>query len=446
VRRRRERHPTRAAPITTTTTGTTAIVAVTIAMIVTAACGSPSTNVAVPVVAPRPTAATRDAAVLTPTSDQPVEAGSTLQPVPQSTTQDVIVPASTTPPVTAPPSDDPPSGAPGTTSSVPRTSLDPAITLPRPVDPPRIPVDPGFGSASAAFDRLTGGNVGASMTIVSGGAIVFGRASGQTIDGQPATSDSPMVVASVSKIIVATAIARLQDQGLVDVAAPVPWADLGFGPHLGWIDVTIRELLDHRSGLSKARSTWFTGEGSCRDYIPSLLTTPPNAHRGQWVYSNGNYCLLGLLVEQRTGLPLDQALQRLVFDPVGAVGIHLTDDGLQPGDLPYEPGVNRLSRLGGAGTLIVSTDDVAMLLGRLTPSDRWLLQPPGVFTDQYGFGHTGTVDFAKSCVWLFDGGTTVVSATISGESVGSGGDICDIVVPAVATDLGINQGPPDRTP
>jgi CubicO group peptidase (beta-lactamase class C family) len=284
------------------------------------------------------------------------------------------------------------------------------------------------------------------MTIVSGGAVVFGRASGETINGELATSDTPMVVASVSKIIVAIALARLQDQGLVDVAGPMPWTDVGLAPHPGWIDVTIRELLDHRSGLSKARSTWFTGQGTCRDYIPTLLVDPPNDQRGNWVYSNGNYCLLGLLVEQRTGLPLDEALQQLVFDPVEVSGIHLTDDGLESGDLPYEPGVGRLSRLGGAGTLVVSTDDVAMLLGRLTPSDRWLLQPPGVFTDQYGFGHTGTVDFAKSCVWLFDGGTTVVSATIAGESVGSGGGVCDVVVPAVATDLGIGQGQPKRIP
>ncbi len=284
------------------------------------------------------------------------------------------------------------------------------------------------------------------MTVVRGGEIIFTRGAGRTIDGQPTTGDSPMVVASVSKVIVALAIARLHAQALLDVAAPVPWAELGLAPHPAWGDVAIRELLDHRSGLPTARSSWFTGEGTCRDHIPTLLTSPPQGHRGTWVYSNGNYCLLGLILEQRTGLALDAALQALVFEPIAAHGVHLTHGGLQPGDTPHPDGVDRLSRLGGAGSLIVSTDDIALALGRLGASDRAILTPPGVFTDQYGWGHTGTVDGAKACVWVLDGGDTVVSATIAGASVGTGGGVCDIVVPAIATDLGIGAGRPDRRP
>jgi len=306
--------------------------------------------------------------------------------------------------------------------------------------------NPFFGESNAAFDRLAGANAGASMTVVRGGEIVFARGSGQTLDGADVTANTPMVVASVSKIIVAVAVARLHEQGLIDIASPMPWSDIGLTPNAAWGDVTIRELLDHESGLSKARYSWFTGEGTCRDYVPSLLTSPPQRHRGSWVYSNGNYCLLGLLVEQRTGRPLDEALQQLVFDPVGAHGVHLTYNGLQPGDVQHPEGVDRLSRLGGAGTLIVSTDDTALALGRLTPTDRAILQPPGVFTDQYGWGHTGTVDGAKACIWVLDDGDTVVSATIAGNSVSAGGGICDIVVPAVAIDLGFGGERPDRTP
>lgn len=409
------------------------------------ACGSSSTDVPVPIAAPRSrvtpaTAPGVTAATITaPTITAPVDLPG-LDPDPESDRR----PDATTPPGSA--------GAPAVptattpSSSTPPDSVDFANTLPPPGEAPRTRVDPTFGASDAAFERLARDNLGASMTVVSGGAIVYSRASGQTIDRQPATGDSPMVIASVSKIVVAIAIARLHDQGLVDVSAPFPWADVGLAPNAAWNDVTVRELLDHRGGLTTARSSWFTGEGTCRDYIPSLLTSAPEPTRGRWVYSNGNYCLLGLLVESRTGLALDRAVQQLVFDPVGASGVHLTDDGLQPGDLPHAPGVERLSRLGGAGNLIVSTDDMALLLGHLTPSDRFTLRPPGVFTDQYGFGHTGTIEAAKACVWLFDGGTTVVSATIAGSSIGSGGGVCDVVVPAVATDLGINQGPPVRTP
>lgn len=319
-------------------------------------------------------------------------------------------------------------------------------TLPSPETPRRRLADESFGATASAFDRLARSNRGASVTVVRGGKIVFSRASGTTVDGQPADGDTPMVVASVSKIVVAMGIARLYQQGLVDVDAPVPWRDLDLDLNGAWGDVTVRELLDHRSGLAKARYSWFTGEGTCRDYIPSLLVNPPNGDRGRWVYSNGNYCILGLLIEQRTGQALDVALQELVFDPVGASGVHLTYGGLRPGDLPHPEGVERLSRLGGAGTLIVSTDDTAMMLARMTAADRTILRAPGVFTDQYGFGHTGTVDGAHACVWVLEYGATVVSATIAGNSEGSGGGVCDVVVTAVASDLGLGSGKPDRTP
>lgn len=380
-----------------------------------------------------------------------VENAATEAPFTPATT--VATTSSTAPTTTATPTtSSPPLLVPNTTiASTPATTTPAATTttpttLPPPAFPPREPADPFFASTFRAFERLARANAGASVTVVSGGTVVYSTGSGATLDGSPATGDTPMVVASVSKLIVAVGVARLEAAGALDIAAPVPWADMGLLPNEAWGDVTVRELLDHRSGLSKARTSWFTGQGSCHEYVPSLLTSAPNSHRGTWVYSNGNYCLLGMLIEQRTGLPLDQALQQLVFDPIGAEGVHSTYGGLLPGDINYEPGVDRLSRLGGAGTLIASTDDIALLIGRLTPADLAVLQPPGVFTDQYGFGHTGTIDGSKACVWVFDGGTTVVSATIAGDSLSTGGQLCDMVVPAVATDLGINQGPPDRTP
>ncbi len=331
-----------------------------------------------------------------------------------------------------------------TTTSTTTTST---TTLPAPTTTLEPLPDPGLPASNAAFERLAASNAGASMTVVRDGAIVFSRASGTTIDGQPATGDSPMVVASVSKVVTAVALARLVGQGLVDPAAPMSWADLGLSPHPAWADVTIRELLDHRSGMPVARGSWFQQPGDCAAHLPGLIDAPPEGSRGEWRYSNGNYCALGLLVEQVTGIPLAEAAQRLVFDPIGVDGVHLTTTGLQPTDIAHRLPVARLSRLGGAGSFVVSTDDLALMAGTLTADDLALLTWPSVFTDQYGWGHTGTVDGAKACLWIVEGGRTALAATIAGDSVGTGGGVCDIVVAAVTDDLGIGgAGKPDRTP
>jgi D-alanyl-D-alanine carboxypeptidase len=300
-------------------------------------------------------------------------------------------------------------------------------------------------AANQAFDRLARGGA-ATMTVARDGRTVLQRAWGTTIDGAPATPDSPMVVASVGKLLTALMVARLDEAGAIDVDAPMPWNDIGVPTHPGWADVTPRELLAHTAGMPVERQAWFRGGVDCAGFLPSLLDRPPSATRGEWTYSNGNYCALGLLVEQATGLPLDGAAQTLLFDPVGATGVHLTTDGQLPTDVGYALGVDRLSRLGGAGTFIASTDDLTGVLANVTMSDLWMLTWPGVIVDQYGWGHTGTVDGAVACAWVLEGGRTVVAATVSGRSPSTGGGVCDLVVPAVAGDLGVFQGSPDRSP
>jgi CubicO group peptidase (beta-lactamase class C family) len=323
----------------------------------------------------------------------------------------------------------------GTTTNPPTTSST-SRTLPAAT----------FMRANRVFDDLAAANPAVSMTVIRDGRGVLRRSSGTTIAGAATTSDSPMVIASVSKLLTALMIARLDQAGSIEVDAPVPWADLALAVHPDWQSVTVRELLTHTSGMPVARPAWFDGDIDCAAFLPLLVLESPRATRGRWTYSNGNYCALGLVVERSSRLALDQAAQSLLFDPLGRSGGHLTTDGQLPSDVEYRLGVARLSRLGGAGTFIVSTDDLAAVLATVTPPDMETLTWPGILADQYGWGHTGTVDAAAACAWVLEGGRTVVAATVAGSTPATGGLVCDRVVPAVADDLGIGQGRPDRSP
>ena len=86
------------------------------------------------------------------------------------------------------------------------------------------------------------------------------------------------------------------------------------------------------------------------------------------------------------------------------------------------------------------------MLDSVTPADLQTLRFPGIITDQYGWGHTGTVDGAKSCAWTMEGGRTVIVATVSGGRPATGGKLCDLVIPALASDLGIWANKPIRQP
>ncbi len=318
--------------------------------------------------------------------------------------------------------------------------------------PPSIDAPPAVASVAlpqldAAFTRLLQGNYAASMTMIRDGAIVYRRAGGRTNGGAQLTTATPMVLASVSKLITALSIARLVEGGVVTLDTPVPWTAMGVVTAPGWETVTVRELLTHTGGMPTARDSWFNLPGSCTIPLQAAMATPPRSTRGTWTYSNGDYCALGLFIQQLTGSRFDDAARALVFQPLQLSGEHLTTDPPLPTDGPYPRGLTQLDRLGGAGTWMASTDAIAEMVATLTPQDRNSLTYPGVFVDQYGWGHTGTVDGAKACAWRIEGDRTTIVAVVGGNRPASGGDLCDRVLPALADDLGLGDlGKPERYP
>jgi len=278
------------------------------------------------------------------------------------------------------------------------------------------------------------------------GVAPWGLAAGRQADGALVTPDTTFVTASVSKLVTALSVARLVADGRLTTAAVVPWEALGLVRDPQWDDVTVRELLDHTSGMPVNTKSWLDDPGPCSIPLQEAVLAPPTVERTEWRYSNGNYCALGMLVEALTGQALDEAAYDLVFTPAGVTGPYLSTDGIRADSAPSPRGVARLARLGGAGSWLASTDDIVTMLDSVTEADREVLRWPGIILDQYGWGHTGTVDGAKACAWVLEDGRTTVAAFVSGPRPATGGTVCDVVLPALATDLGLWAGAPARTP
>lgn len=412
-----------------------------------------STDLVVPTSVPASVSTTAAPAATTPAATTP-PATETTRPRPSTSTSSSTSSTSTTSTTSTSSTTSSTTSTTVAPTTLPATTL-PVTTLPATTLPPLPPVAgglridtpaPDLAYLTATASGLPAGNIAVSVTVWRDGLRVFGGAAGRTNGGGQVTTDTPFVIASVSKLVTALTIARLAQAGQVQLDAAVPWSDMGIAHDPGWDDVTVRELLAHTSGMPIARKTWLDLPGSCAIPLTAALALPPEPHRGTWTYSNGNYCALGLLVEHVTGLPIDVAAQQLVFDPAGISGPHLSTLGALPDDAPYAKGVARLERLGGAGTWLMSTDDLAAMLAAVTPADFETLRWPGIITDQYGWGHTGTVDGAKACAWVLDGGRTIVTAIVSGNRPSSGGGVCDLLVPALAVDLGQYAGDPVRSP
>jgi D-alanyl-D-alanine carboxypeptidase len=138
--------------------------------------------------------------------------------------------------------------------------------------------------------------------------------------GEPLTVEHRFRVASVTKVFIATAVLQLVDEGAFAL-------DGDAGPVVA--DVTVRQLLNHTSGLPNfdddllaffepyRRNPAHRSELGPREVLALALERPRLFAPGEgWAYAGSNYQALGLLVEETTGTPLREVLKRRIFDPL----------------------------------------------------------------------------------------------------------------------------------
>ncbi|HXW96162.1 MAG TPA: serine hydrolase [Gemmatimonadales bacterium] len=124
-------------------------------------------------------------------------------------------------------------------------------------------------------------------------------------------------LASLTKVVATTpAVMRLVDQGRVDLKEPISHylpRFIGGGKE----QVTVRQLLDHTSGLP-AYVEFFHLAPTRDSMITLLYRTPLRRPPGTAVeYSDLNFLLLGLLVESLSSEPLDRFVIQEVLEPAG---------------------------------------------------------------------------------------------------------------------------------
>jgi CubicO group peptidase (beta-lactamase class C family) len=164
-----------------------------------------------------------------------------------------------------------------------------------------------------------GGFPGAAVIVGRHGVIVWERGYG-TLDWRPGlTVDAERTmydVASLTKVVATTAAAMiLVERGKLRLDEHVShYLPLFSGPGKG--EITIRELLTHRSGLPSGRDLSVrAGPDAARKAV--LTTSLDRAPGSVTEYSDLGPDVLGFVIERITGEPLDQFVRRTVYDPLG---------------------------------------------------------------------------------------------------------------------------------
>ncbi len=166
-----------------------------------------------------------------------------------------------------------------------------------------------------------GGFPGAAVVVGRRGSAVYSEGFGKLSWAPGAASVSPdrsvYDLASLTKVIgTTTAIMLLYDEGKIKLDDKV---STFFPEFTGGLkdQVTIRDLLTHRSGLPAGRDLWRLA-WSPADAQRLVLDTPLEAAPGsRYIYSDLGADILGFVAERASGRKLDALLDEKVFAPLG---------------------------------------------------------------------------------------------------------------------------------
>ena len=164
-----------------------------------------------------------------------------------------------------------------------------------------------------------------SFLVAKDGQIIYENYSGfgDVRKKTPITSETPIHIASVSKVLTATAVLKLINSGEIELDQKVTSLLKGFP----YPEVTIKNLLSHRSGMRNY--AYFTDDRKIWDnhkimnnqdilnvmiYKKIGLESKTNT---RFQYCNTNYAMLALIIEKVTGKSYPEAMKSIIFEPLG---------------------------------------------------------------------------------------------------------------------------------
>ncbi|MCB1685176.1 MAG: serine hydrolase [Pseudomonadales bacterium] len=163
---------------------------------------------------------------------------------------------------------------------------------------------------------------GLAVMVIEGGELVYQRGFGTTAiaDGKPVDVHTLFANASTTKAMVVAGILMLADEGRLSLDDPASrhLPELHFHPLIENSQITIRDLLAHRTGLPSTDFWTFSLQMPLAEQIRRLpLVVPEAAPRTRLIYQNTMYELAGLIIERVSGKPWERFLRERLWRPLG---------------------------------------------------------------------------------------------------------------------------------
>lgn len=163
---------------------------------------------------------------------------------------------------------------------------------------------------------------GLAIAVVKDGEVVYADGFGvrSLRTGEAVDENTIFAIGSASKSFTGAAVGDLVDRGLVDWDDPVTEHLPGFQVYDPYVtrELTVRDLLSHRSGLLRGDRLWFATELSREEVLERVrFQEPTSSFRSQFGYNNNMFLAAGQVVLAVTGQTWDEYVDAELFTPLG---------------------------------------------------------------------------------------------------------------------------------
>jgi D-alanyl-D-alanine carboxypeptidase len=242
---------------------------------------------------------------------------------------------------------------------------------------------------------------------------------------EPADPHALFKIGSISKLYIATAVAKLVNTGslsldesladyLPDLAGSIEYAD----------QITLRMMVQHRSGISNFTDdeawNWFASQTDINKALELVLDKPadfePDARTS---YSNTNYLLIGRILDNVLGYSHHQYVAEEILAPLGLMNTYsllsqVEYDGVASGYwYEYDDDLRQLDHVIPGGSMIATAEDVGLFLRALNDGTLLNHDEQAIYASIYEYGHDGWVPGYHSIARYHEDIDTVVVQFVS---------------------------------
>lgn len=221
------------------------------------------------------------------------------------------------------------------------------------------------------------------------------------VDQVPADPHALFKIASISKLYIAAATAKLVNEERLSLDNTL--ADY-FPELVGRVEnadlITLRMLIQHRSGIpnftDQGTFDWFTPHTDIDKTLELVLDKPADFEPdSRHTYSNTNYLLVGKILDKVLGYSYHQYIQEEILAPLGLTHTYGLlrdaeyDDVVSGYWYEYDDDLRQLDYVIPGGEMVATAQDVGIFLRALNDGTLLKEDEQKIYSSIYDYEHTG---------------------------------------------------------